>query len=397
MKIEFASHRKKTWLANAILFNVSRILYRRNPRLWVYGTHEGTKYDDNARYLFEHVNREHGQEIRSVWLAANDEVVGIVRKHGGEAYTFSSKEGRKISHRAGVAIFTNGLDDFGPWPKIGGARLVYLGHGVGFKNTYNAKYSGKTLFVKKTMDKVFSWIRRDLTISTSEFNKQQRKLIASLPEHASVCITGQPRNDVLKRTDIKKGIFNQLQIDPEKRLILYLPTYRGDAMGVDAMKSIVTNLYENKVLEEMLERTNSIFLTKLHPLTPPINLPDRSSFRIMHYQEVESNQELLAAGDVLITDFSSCCVDFALLNRPVIFYLPDKDDFISQSETVCKEFYDICRTNQCFTPDGLAEMLTHVSLKATDAINKLYEAPTIKGTCYSENVYSAILQLLNMP
>lgn len=392
MKINFASHRKKSLPANALLFNFSRLWYRRDPRLWVFGTHEGTKYDDNARYLFEHVNREHGQEIHCVWLAANENVADTVRNAGGEAYTFNSKEGKQASHHAGVAIFTNGLDDFGPWPKVGGAKLVFLGHGVGFKKTYNAKYSGTALLIKKTMDKVFSWINRDLTISTSEYNKRQRMKIASLNDENAVVITGQPRNDILKKKGIREDVFARLGLEPGKRLILYLPTYRGNAMGTDAMKNIVLDLYENKKLQETLNQTNSVFIAKLHPLTPPVELPDRDNFRVMHYQEVESNQELLAAGDVLITDFSSCCVDFALLDRPVIFYLPDKDNFVSKSEPVCDEFYDICNKCECFTPDNLATTIADTSLAATDAINQLYEAPSIKGTCYSENVYQIIFK-----
>ena len=390
MKINFASHRKKSWPANALLFNLSRLWYRRNPRLWVFGTHEGTKYDDNARYLFEHVNREHGQEIQCAWLAANEEIVNTVRKAGGEAYTFGSKEGKKVARNAGVAIYTNGLDDFGPWPKIGGAKLVFLGHGVGFKKTYNAKYAGKSLVIKNMMDKIFSWIHRDLTIASSEFNKRQRMLIASLHDESAVAITGQPRNDILKKKDIREAVLTRLGIEPDKRIILYLPTYRDEAMGLDAMKNIVADLYENKKLQEKLDETNSVLIVKLHPLTPPIELPDRYNFRIMHYQTVENNQELLAAGDVLITDFSSCCVDFALLDRPVIFYLPDKEKFVSQSEPVCDEFYDICSKCECLTSDSLATMITNVTLAATDAINQLYEDPSIKGSCYSENVYQVI-------
>lgn len=390
MKIHFNSHRKKTWPANALLYNISRLWYRRDPRLWVFGTHEGIKYDDNARYLFEHVNREHGQQVRCVWLAANESVVDTVRKNGGEAYTFDSRQGKGVARRAGVAIYTNGLDDFGPWPKIGGAKLVFLGHGVGFKQTYNAKYSGRQLFVKKCMDKLYSWIHRDLTIATSEFNKSQRIAIASLPEKAKIAITGQPRNDILKEKGLRKKVFDTLGLSEDKRLILYLPTYRTEAMGPDAMHDIVCDLYQNTELSHLLKTTNSFFLVKLHPLTPKIDIPEREDFRILHYQDIESNQELLAAGDILITDYSSVCIDFALLHRPVIFYLPDQDKFTVLSESVCSEFYDICEKCSCHTPAELSALLSQPHLSATDTINEVFEDPSIKGTCYSENVFQSI-------
>lgn len=393
MKIHFKSHRKKSWPANALLYNISKLWYRRDPRLWVFGTHEGMKYDDNARYLFEHVNREHGQEIRCVWLAANEEVADTVRKTGGEAYTFDSEEGRKTARRAGVAIYTNGLDDFGPWPKTGGAKLVFLGHGVGFKQTYNAKYSGTALIIKKMMDKIFSWIQRDLTIATSEFNKSQRISIASLPSHANIAITGQPRNDIFRQQGLRKKVFKALGLQEDQHLILYLPTYRSQETGNDSLKNIILNLCNSTELHYVLVKTDSVFVAKLHPLTPSFDIPENDRFRIMNYQEVESNQELLAAGDILVTDYSSVCVDFSLLQRPVIFYLPDKDTFTKNSEAVSDEFYAICKENECFTPAQLSSLISNPSLSATDAINALFESPGIKGSCYSENVFQTINQL----
>ena len=190
--------RKIYWPGVAIYFNISKILYKRNNKLWVFGALRGRKYDDNARYLFEYVKKYHADTIHSVWLADDEKAVNDALRAGGEAYTISSKQGKKIARKAGVAVFTHTLEDFGITPQIGGAKLVFLGHGVGFKQTFNAKRHGLALFLKKTLDKFFSWIQRDITISTSVFNKSERIKIAGIKDESKVFITGQPRNDSLK-------------------------------------------------------------------------------------------------------------------------------------------------------------------------------------------------------
>ncbi len=45
-------------------------------------------------------------------------------------------------------------------------------------------------------------------------------------------------------------------------------------------------------------------------------------------QQEYDTQQLLKHTDILITDYSSCFVDFLLLNRPVIFYNYDYADYV---------------------------------------------------------------------
>ena len=386
--------RKFNWLWIAIYFNLSKLLYNRNKRLWVYGCCKGRRFDDNSN-LFEYINKSHGEDIRSVWLTDKENVAQDIRNAGGEAYTFSSPEGREMACHAGVAIFTHALDDFGPIPRVGGAKLVFLGHGVGFKQTYNAKLSGVVKTFKKIMDAIFSFIQRDITITTSELNKRERLKISGMNDPSHFYITGQPRNDILKIVD-RNTVLNKLGIDTNKRVILYMPTYRMPSMGKDAMNHIIKNLYECSELDMILDERNCIFIAKLHPNTPPIELPERKNFRILGYNEIEANHELLASGDILITDYSSCCVDFALLERPVIFYRPDEEIFFNHSERVCDEYFDISKNNSCSSPEKLAELIDISSLEATKAINSIYEDPSIKGTCYSDNVYKIICKELGI-
>ena len=388
VKIDFKSYKKWSYPLNVILFNFCRLWPFRQKRLWVFGAWAGRKYDDNAKYMFQHVCEHHSQVIRAIWLTDSIDVLNQLKASGHEAYLNRSWRGKWIQSRAGVALYTNGLNDFGRFPLVGGAKIVALWHGMGFKMIYNGKYSGTSLNLKKVMDRLFSWTERNITISTSTYASQWMSGLFTM-DKKNIFITGQPRNDVLRRID-RNAVLGTLGIDTSKKVILYMPTYRMAAMGKDAMGRIVKDLYDCEALSKALDDGNFIFVVKLHPMTPNVNVSQRDNFRILGYDEIEANQELLAAGDMLITDYSSCCVDFALLKRPVIFYQPDEEKFFKHSETVCDEFFDISSKNSSRNPEELVNLIRKSSLKATNAINDLYEDPSIKGTCYSENVYNVI-------
>ena len=384
VKINWKSPRKYLWLFNAMLYNLPHFSNKRDNKLWVFGAWMGKKYEDNSRALFEYVNEQHRDTIRAVWLANTDSIVTDVRNRGYEAYRVDSVKGVEIAKRAGVAIYTNSLMDFGQFPKIYGAFIVSLWHGVGFKKIYNDKYSGWQLFAKKMADKIFSWTHRDLTIVTSKYVAKQFSGIFGLKKNAVIRICGQPRNDLFKKNILRENVLRRNTIDNTKKIIIYMPTYRGKDLGENAMERIVDNLYKSDFLNRILTESNSVFVAKLHP----------NNFVILDNDEVESNQELLGISDVLITDYSSCCVDFALLNRPIVFYQPDEEEFLKKSEPLYDELMSRIHIGRCTTPEELANSIMNPSLDAVLKINNVFEDGTIKGTCYSENVYNAIINEL---
>lgn len=46
--------------------------------------------------------------------------------------------------------------------------------------------------------------------------------------------------------------------------------------------------------------------------------------------EYDDPQELCLASDVLITDYSSICFDFANTRKPMVFYCPDMEEYATQ-------------------------------------------------------------------
>lgn len=393
--INWKDKRKRALWNNIFLFRWDKFCQKRNKRIWVFGGREGHQYDDNSRALFEWMNKNH-PEIQTAWLCKEEMLAMKIRKMGYQAYAFDSQDGIAFSKIAGVAFYTNGLLDFGYYPRVGGATIVSLWHGVGFKKIYNDTYHGTALFAKKLLDKLFSWTYRNITITTSKYVNEQFSGIFGLSKNAVKVICGQPRNDILFSGLSKEKVLSKTNISPEKQLVLFMPTYRRPEMGIDAMENIVKKLYNSKELDNALKESNSVFVAKLHPLTPHIDIKNRDNFIILDYGAVDNNQELLGIADMLITDYSSCIVDYALLNRSVTFYMPDHELFMKLSEPLYDEFFELCKYDNCTTPMELSEKILHPSKAAVNAINELFEAPIIKGTCYCENVYNAIKERIEL-
>lgn len=110
----------------------------------------------------------------------------------------------------------------------------------------------------------------------------------------------------------------------DKKVILYAPTYRGD----NARTAYSENVINIELLRHFL-KDEYCFVYKLHPLVKnnfKIDKCDRA-FAFDVSDEMHIN-EVLSAADILISDYSSLIFEYALLERPMIFYAYDHDEYI---------------------------------------------------------------------
>ena len=132
---------------------------------------------------------------------------------------------------------------------------------------------------------------------------------------------GYPRNDALLVADrdrVRAEVRERLGIDPDGRVVLYAPTWRD----VDAK---VLHLDPARVLEEVPDVT---LLVRGHVNTAEsgaVGPAARGRLRdVTLYPDIN---DLFLASDVLVTDYSSVMFDFALLDRPQVFLVPDLDEY----------------------------------------------------------------------
>jgi CDP-glycerol glycerophosphotransferase len=136
---------------------------------------------------------------------------------------------------------------------------------------------------------------------------------------------GYPRNDVLfaegaERRRITAAVRARLGLPPDRKVILYAPTWRDDdfhATGGYRM-SIMVDL---DAAEAALGHDH-VLLIRRHP-----NVVDEIRgagngfvWDVSTYPDIA---DLLAIADVLVTDYSSVMFDFANTGRPMLFYTYD--------------------------------------------------------------------------
>ena len=125
----------------------------------------------------------------------------------------------------------------------------------------------------------------------------------------------------LRLLDIKEN----LKIPTDKKIILYAPTWRDD----DYFKVGQYKFTFQFELDKMKERFGDEFvlLTRMHYLVAEnFDFTAYGDFvkDVSSYPDIA---DLYLVSDILITDYSSVFFDYAGLNRPIIFYMYDIEDY----------------------------------------------------------------------
>lgn len=316
------------------------LIFPKNNKLWVFGAWFGTRYSDNARYLFEYVRRE--KDIKSIWITKNKDLISKIRRDGNNAFLSSSPLGIYYMLRAGVAIVSSGLVDLNG-VLIHGAFKVNLWHGAPMKklnfedNIFESEGSTKK-YVRKIILSIFPFIREtktyDLLLATSDYFQPIMASAFDIPE-TNVKVFGYPRNDVLFDGNHHSEYMEKLKERYNcKNILAYLPTYRGNDDQGEGLELFSKYGFDSKGMEAFLKETNSILLIKLHYVEQERmkNKHFDVGSRIVYADESEVTDinDVLTYIDVLITDYSGVYFDYLLLNRPVIFAAFDLEKYIKE-------------------------------------------------------------------
>lgn len=134
---------------------------------------------------------------------------------------------------------------------------------------------------------------------------------------------GTPRNDLLLEGNLEKTatIRKKLQLNNDKKIILYAPTFRKDN------DLTVYNIDYEKLVEKLANRFSGdwVVLVKLHPHL--LKHADQliTNKHVMNVTDYDDIQELLYVSDILISDYSSLVFDYMITKRPCFLYVPDID------------------------------------------------------------------------
>lgn len=322
--------RNLKWLAT----KAQSHFYRRDPELWVFGEWFGNRCCDNSLYLANYIAENHPQ-LKLVWIARKEADTSLlapsVRRVEMDTY-----EALEVLHHAGVAVMNQGMNDFTSEIDYhcDGAVTVNLWHGIPWKQIgIDVLQAGGTF--RKYYGRYLMYLQRaDLYLATSDsFGKiMHEKYYAG---KNGVLLAGYPRNALFydpkqvaacrnKALMLLRGGYN---VSADVKIITYMPTFRDNTQEVFSFNQ----LEQNPRLNEILENHNAVIVQRAHFVSNQRgnNAGDVGHPRITCLEGITS-QELLAATDLLITDYSSCFFDYLLLDRPIIHYLYDYEYYAKQ-------------------------------------------------------------------
>lgn len=391
-KLPIEKQRKKAWWWNA-LFSIPLRLSKtfRNKNIWVFGAWAGDRYDDSSKYLFEYVNKAHSG-IEAYWITNKTGIADSIVADGNKALLIGTKEAKRIMLRAGVCFYSNGLDDFGSHCYVYGSFIVNLNHGVcGVKYLCyepRKEYENTVLyFLKIIKHKIFNWYYFDYTTTSSEYAKKFWIYAFGLKEKAQnkIKIHGLPRNDMMTSN----------RSHNDEKVIVYMPTFRP--YDNDIVAVTLSYLDSDDEFQRFLSEKNVKILVKLHNVD---NTSERIAIKskrisLIEGEDVKSVQELLSSSEVLITDYSSCCIDFAITNRPTIIYAPDYEMYDKKNGLI--DFWkEKLQSLAVISPEELIEHIKRAvldasnELSATDFLNDTFRDPTLINKSSRETVFNYV-------
>ena len=162
--------------------------------------------------------------------------------------------------------------------------------------------------------------RIDLAVSGSAFGSRVYR--SAMGVKGEILEQGCPRNDVLVQNPpaLARRVRESLGIPEGERVLMYAPTFReADTGGRQAAR-----LSLEKALRALEAATGERWrcITRSHEVARGIAAD--AGVDVSDYPETT---ELLLITDLLITDYSSIGGDFMLLNRPVVYYQPDRAEY----------------------------------------------------------------------
>lgn len=258
------------------------------------------------------------------------------------------------------------------------ATCVNLWHGSG-----GLKVIADTRLKNKFAEKFYKTflIKDHYFMTVGEVDKKCVLESIKLPDN-QIKILGFPRLDVLfnefKDEDLfMENEFKQIKQFKKqgKKLLIYVPTHRKSDKNIYGW-------LKNPILNKLLEENNAILLCKLHFIDANnINLENKNSIYKINSQS--DLQPILRLCDGLITDYSSVYFDYLLLNRPIIHYVPDLDEY-QKNSPFYEPFENKAAGSITFNEDELLNSINNL-LNDNDAFKDKRDTLLRKTYLYFDN------------
>jgi CDP-glycerol glycerophosphotransferase len=323
LKRTSATHRRTARLAGTRLARAALAKLSIRKGLVVFESHLGRQYSDNPRHIYEELRRS-GAKFEAVWA-----YTGSTAGFPNDATLIERGSWAHLKALARAEFWIDNQGVPGDAVKHPGTTYIQTWHGSALKrmgfDMPSVKQSEATTEARlqEAVD------RFDYFVVRSEHDI--RTLMTAYRMRAEPLRTGYPRNDALVDEAALALEVEDLRVQlglvgDTRRVVLYAPTFRQGRDGELCAFRMPFDL--TRFVHELGERF--VLLVRTHYLDEVV-LPPSLAADVIDASRVPDITPLLKLTGVLVTDYSSLMFDYALLNRPMIFYTYDYDAYTRQS------------------------------------------------------------------
>lgn len=346
----------------------------------------GRKFDDSPRALYDKIcSMEEFRDWKLIWAFVEPDRFNVPRGEKVQIDTFSFFKALLFSRvwignseiDRGIRLFTSKHIRIETW------------HGTPLKKICGEE--NRTSVEKVSMNRKVD--KTTIRCSQSEYDRIIYSRIFSADKDA-ILLCDLPRNDeLLSYTQNKLDLIKEnLNIDKNKKIILYTPTYREYLTNEKGENSIAPPIDFEKWEKELGDKY--VLLIRAHyVVTEAMNLPETSF--VMDVSNYGSLNDLYAIADVMISDYSSTFFDYSILDRPMFCFAYDFEEYTDKRGL----YLDLEKELPCPLDRDQDTLLAHIKNvdygKASEATKRFHEkyAPYAGHAC--DKVIDALLKRLN--
>ena len=349
-------------LLSLIIGTILDLIIPKDKNLWLFGTSLNSKNQEcflhNSKYLYLYLINNN-LKIKPVLLCDNEDMrQALINANFKNVYARNSLMGILCIIRAKYWLCDfNGSQISRFRSPINKSKVINLWHGTGgIKKCENdIKLFKKSIYA--VIYKLFK-MNDDYFNVDSEHEIAFRKSAFNIKD-SQVIILGSPRLDILYQDIPYSDIFMEKDYsdiknfkEQGKKLFFYTPTFR------DTGKDISGWLKSFK-LHKFLKDNNASLICKLHPSdynSLNFELPEE----IYKMDNTSDIYPVLKFADCLISDYSSIYFDFLLLDKPIIYHIPDLEEYQEQCRLPYESYESLTAGAKTRTEDDIISAMQDV-------------------------------------
>lgn len=309
------------WKSSSLLLKLWGIFLPIDEKCIIFTSFGGRNFDDSPRAIYEEIcNRPEFDDWRIIWAFVHPDQFQLVR---GETVKIDTLSFFKSLLTSKVWVSNSGMSR---GIKIKREKIIKIEtwHGTPLKKIGGEEHQNSMLKNKKNNTRL-KLDSKTIRCAQSEFDSEifQRIFNAS---KKSILMTDLPRNDALLRYDTNKvdNIRKKLGIAKNKKVILYTPTYREYLVDKGNNTYIAPPIDFNK-WNKMLSSEYVVLFRAHYAVNQALNL--KSTKFVLDVSDYPNLNDLYIISDMMISDYSSTFVDYSILERPMLCFAYDLDEY----------------------------------------------------------------------